>query len=148
MQRTVALSAALLSATLMLLIAIHGNIPATAGESMPNVTGKWEGTYDGRGRFGSGQITLHLLQEGNKVTGKQSVVDLIPVWGTQAAASDIVVGEEIRDGEIDGSTLHFHVTAENVQGNLNFTLTVSGDTMTGTICGYNCGKLKLKKAAM
>jgi len=146
MQRTVALSAALLSATLMLLIVIHGNIPATAGESMPNVTGKWEGTYDGRGRFGSGQITLHLLQEGNKVTGKQSVVDLIPVWGTEAAASDIVVGEEIRDGEIDGSTLHFHVTTEGVKGSLNFTLTVSGDTMTGTICGYNCGKLKLKKA--
>jgi hypothetical protein len=38
------------------------------------------------------------------------------------------------------------VTAENVQGQLNFTLTVSGDSMTGTVCGYNCGKLKLKKA--
>ena len=148
MQRTVALSAALLSATLMLLIAIHGNIPATAGESMPNVTGKWEGTWNARGRAGSGQITLHLRQEGNKVTGKQSVVDLIPVWGPQTGASTIVVGEEIRDGEIDGSTLHFHVTTEGVQGSLNFTLTVSGDTMTGTICGYNCGKLKLKRAPM
>jgi hypothetical protein len=147
MQRTVALSAALLSATLMLLIAIHGNIPATAGESMPNVTGKWEGTYDGRGRFGSGQITFHLRQDGNKVTGKQSVVDLIPVWG-HGPAGTIVVDEEVRDGEIDGSTLHFHVTTEGVQGNLNFTLTVSGDTMTGTVCGYNCGKLKLKKAAI
>ena len=148
MQRTIALSTALLSVTLMFLIAIHGTIPASAGEAMTNVTGKWEGTYDGRGRFGSGQITFHLRQEGNKVTGKQSVVDLIPVWGPQTGASTIVVGEEIRDGEIDGSTLHFHVTTEGVQGQLNFTLTVSGDTMTGTICGYNCGKLKLKKAAM
>jgi hypothetical protein len=146
MQRTIALSTALLSVTLMFLIAIHGTIPASAGEATPNVTGKWEGTYDGRGRFGSGQITFHLRQEGNKVTGKQSVVDLIPVWGSQTDASTIVVGEEIRDGEIDGSTLHFHVTTEGVRGYLNFTLTVSGDTMTGTVCGYNCGKLKLKKA--
>jgi hypothetical protein len=145
MERTIALSTALLSVTLMCLMAIHGTIPASAGEAMPNVTGKWEGTYEGRGRFGSGQITFHLRQEGNKVTGKQSVVDLIPVWGTEAAASDIVVGEDIRDGEIDGSTLHFHVTTEGVRGYLNFTLTVSGDTMTGTVCGYNCGKLKLKK---
>jgi hypothetical protein len=148
MQRTIALSTALLSVTLMFLIAIHGTIPASAGEATPNVTGKWEGTYDGRGRFGSGQITFHLRQEGNKVTGKQSVVDLIPVWGSQTDASTIVVGEEIRDGEIDGSTLHFHVTTEGVRGQLNFTLTVSGDTMTGTVCGYNCGKLKLKKAPM
>ncbi len=147
MPRTVALSAALLSATLMLLIAMHGTIAATAGEATPNVTGKWEGTYDGRGRFGSGQITFHLRQEGNKVTGKQSVVDLIPVWGSQTDASTIVVGEEIRDGEIDGSTLHFHVTTEGVRGQLNFTLTVSGDTMTGTVCGYTCGKLKLKKVS-
>jgi hypothetical protein len=148
MERTIALSTALLSVTLMCLIAIYRTIPASAGASTPNVTGKWEGTYESRGRFGSGQITLHLLQEGNKVTGKQSVVDLIPVWGTEAAASDIVVGEEIRDGEIMDSTLHFHVTAENVQGQLNFTLTVSGDSMIGTVCGYNCATLKLKKAPM
>jgi hypothetical protein len=145
MERTIALSTALLSVTLMFLMAIHGTIPVSAGEAMPNVTGKWEGTYDGRGKFGSGQITFHLRQEGNKVTGKQSVVDLIPVWGPQTDASTIVVGEEIRDGEIDGSTLHFYVTTEGVRGSLNFTLTVSGDTMTGTVCGYSCGKLKLKK---
>ncbi len=147
MQRTVALSAALFSATLMLLIAMHGNIAATAGESMPNVTGKWEGTWNARGRAGSGEITLHLFQEGNKVTGKQSVVDISPVFGPQAAGP-LVVGEEIRDGSIEDSTLHFHVTAENVQGQLNFTLTVSGDSMTGTMCGYHCANLKLKKAKM
>ena len=146
MQRTVALSAALLSATLMLLIAMHGNLAATAGESMPNVTGKWEGTWNARGRAGSGQITLHLRQEGNKVTGKQSVVDILPVFGQRQ--EPLVVGEDIRDGSIEDSTLHFHVTAENVQGQLNFTLTVSGDSMTGTMCGYNCANLKLKKAKM
>jgi hypothetical protein len=147
MQRTVALSAVLVSATLMLLIAMHGNLAATAGESMPNVTGKWEGTWNARGRAGSGQITLHLLQEGNKVTGKQNVVDIFPVFGPQATGP-LVIGEEIRDGSIEDSTLHFHVTAENVQGQLNFTLTVSGDSMTGTMCGYHCANLKLKKAKM
>jgi hypothetical protein len=149
MPRTIALSTALLSATLMLFIAMHGTVPATAGESMPNVTGRWEGTYDFRGgRFGSGEITFHLRQEGNKVTGKQSLVDLQPAWGSEATPLTIPVGEEIRDGEIMDSTLHFHVTAENVQGHLNFTLTVSGDTMIGTMCGYNCANLKLKRAPM
>jgi hypothetical protein len=147
MQRTIALSTALVSVTLMVLMAIHGTIPASAGEAVPNVTGKWEGSYNFReGRFGSGEITFHLRQEGNKVTGKQNVVELIPVWGHKT--SGILVDEEIRDGEIDGSTLHFHVNAENVQGDLNFTLTVSGDTMTGTVCGYNCAILKLKRAPM
>jgi hypothetical protein len=146
MQRTIALSAALLSVTLMCLIATYGTIPASAGQATPNVTGKWEGTWSSRGAAGSGQITLHLRQEGNKVTGKQSVVDVIPVFGQRQ--EPLVVGEEIRDGEITDSTLHFHVIAENVQGQLNFTLTVSGDTMTGTACGYNCATLKFKKSLM
>jgi hypothetical protein len=147
MHRTIALSTALLSATLMFFIAMHGAVPATAGEPMPNVTGKWEGSYDFReGRFGSGEITFHLHQEENKVTGRQSLVDLQPAWGEQSAASTIPVGDEIRDGEMMDSTLHFHVPAENVQGRLNFTLTVSGDTMTGTVCGYHCATLKLKRS--
>jgi hypothetical protein len=110
MQRTIALATALLSATLMFCIAIHGTVPATAGESTPNVSGKWEGTYDFRwGRFGSGDITIHLDQQGNKVTGRQSLVDLQPAWGTEAAPSTVVVQPDIRDGEILDSTLHFHV---------------------------------------
>jgi hypothetical protein len=151
MQRTIALSTALVFATLMLLIAIPGNSPATAGESMPNVTGKWEGSWSvgllpGRASGGgSGQITLNLLQEGTKVIGKQNVVDLISLTpGMQT----IPVSEEIRDGEIDDSTLHFHVSAETLDGRINFTLTVSGNSMTGTACATYCAKLKLKKALM
>jgi hypothetical protein len=148
MDRTIALATALLSATLMLFIAMHRTVPATAGESTPNVTGKWQGSYDFRGgRFGSGEISFDLAQQGNKVTGRQSLVDLQPAWGTESGASTIPVQPDIRDGEVMGSTLHFHVPAENVQGNLNFTLTVSGDTMTGTMCGYYCANLKLKKSA-
>src|SRR6266511_2317003 len=103
MQRTIALFAAFLSATLMLFIAIPGNIPATAGQSTPNVTGKWEGTWSARA--GTGQITLHLLQEGNKVTGKQNVVQVMPVFGTQQ--TQLNIGEEIREGELEDSTLTF-----------------------------------------
>jgi hypothetical protein len=137
---------ALVAVTLMCLIALHGTFPATAGEAVPNVSGKWEGTWRTRGGD-SGQITLHLLQEGNKVTGKQSVVGVVPLWGTPQ--TQMIIGEEIRDGQLLGnSTVHFYVTAENVQGQLNFTLTVSGNSMTGTACGYNCATLELKKAPM
>ena len=81
MQRTLALSTALLCTTLALLLAMHGNMPATAGQSRPTVTGKWEGSWTHR--QGSGQITMQLVQEGTKVTGKQSVVGVMPVFGGQ-----------------------------------------------------------------
>ena len=147
MQRTIALSTALLSAALMFCIAIHGTVPATAGEPTPPVTGKWVGSYNFReARFGSGEISFDLSQQGNKVTGQQSLVDLQPAWGTESGASTIPVQPYIRDGEMMDSTLHFNVPAENVKGQLNFTLTVSGDTMIGTMCGYNCANLKLKRS--
>ena len=64
MRRTMTLSTALVFATLALLLVIHGSIPATAGESAPNVTGKWEGSW--RHRAGSGEITIQLAQEGTQ----------------------------------------------------------------------------------
>jgi len=134
---------ALLLATLSILLAMQGNSPATAGESMPNVTGKWEGSWNHR--VGSGQITFQLVQEGTKVTGKQSVVGVMPVYSGEGV-QQLVIGQEVRDGQLDGSTLMFHVMAENLKGQLNFTLTVSGDAMTGTACGETCATLKLKKA--
>jgi hypothetical protein len=33
-------------------------------------------------RAGSGQITLHLAQEGTKVIGKQSLSGVIPLFGS------------------------------------------------------------------
>jgi hypothetical protein len=143
MHRTIALSTALFVGTLALLVAIDGHLPATAGESMPNVTGKWEGSWNHRA--GSGQVTFQLAQEGTKVMGKQSVVGVMPVFGGEGT-QQLLIGQEIRDGHLEGSTLMFHVVAENVKGQLNFTLTVSGDAMTGTACGETCATLKLKKA--
>jgi hypothetical protein len=73
------------------------------------------------------------------------VVGVVPVF--DPTQQQIVLGEEIRDGQLEDSTLIFHVRAENAPvERVNFTLTVSGDTMTGTVCGYTCGVVKVKKS--
>ena len=95
-------------------------------------------------RAGSGQITLQLAQEGTKVTGKQSLPAVMPVFEGQ---SQIRLGTEVREGHLEDSMLIFQVAAPDTPGGqVNFTLTVSEQTMTGTACGYTCATLKLKKA--
>lgn len=132
-------------ATLALMLARYDDGPAITGTATPNVAGTWEGTWSHR--IGSGQITLRLAQEGTKVTGKQSVVGVVPVFGD--TQRQIVLGEEIQDGQLEDSTLIFHVRAENAPvDRVNFTLTVSGETMTGTVCGHTCGIVKLKKSSL
>jgi hypothetical protein len=57
------------------------------------------------------------------------------------------VGQEVREGHLEDSTLIFYVRAPDTPGGrVNFTLTVSEETMTGTACGYTCATPKLKKA--
>jgi hypothetical protein len=130
-------------AMLALILAGNGGGPAVAGTSTPNVSGTWQGTW--RHEIGSGQITLQLAQEGTKVMGKQSVVNVMPVFGSQQQT--YTLGEDIQDGTLENSTLIFHVRTENAPvDRVNVTLTVSGDTMTGTVCGYTCGKMSLKKS--
>jgi hypothetical protein len=122
----------------------HRDGLALAGTATPTVAGMWEGTWSHR--IGSGQITLRLAQEGTTVIGKQSVVGVVPVFDTR---QQIVLGEDIRDGQLEDSLLMFHVRAENAPfDRVNFTLTVSGDTMTGTVCGYTCGLMKLKRSKL
>jgi hypothetical protein len=75
------------------------------------------------------------------------VVGVVPVFGD--TQRQIVLGEEVRDGQLEDSTLIFHVRAENAPvDQVNFTLTVSGETMTGTVCGHTCGIVKLKKSGL
>src|SRR5262245_43887203 len=70
------------------------------------------------------------------------------LFGTQMRRT-INVGEEVREGHIDDSLLIFHVTASGLPGRqINFTLTVSGETMSATVCGDQCGTVKLKKSTM
>jgi hypothetical protein len=142
MQRLLMLCMVLVGVMVALMGAGHGDGLALAGTATPNVAGTWEGTWSHR--IGSGQITLRLAQEGTTVIGKQSVVGVVPVFDTR---QQIVLGEEIRDGQLEDSMLMFHVRAENAPfDRVNFTLTVSGDTMTGTVCGYTCGVMKLKRS--
>ena len=144
MPRKTILFTAFVWAILALILAGHGDGPVIAGTATPNVAGTWEGTWSHR--IGSGQITLRLAQEGTKVTGKQSVVGVVPVFGSQQTT--YTLGEDIQDGTLENSTLIFHVRAENAPvDRVNFTLTVSGDTMTGTVCGHTCGTLRLKKSS-
>src|SRR5262245_17176945 len=143
MPRTIMLFTGLVWAMLALILAGHGAGPAVAGTSTPNVSGIWQGTW--RHEIGSGQITLRLAQEGAKVTGKQSVVGVVPVFGPE---QNYVLGEEIQGADLEDSTLTFHVRAETATvDRVNFTLTVSGDAMTGTVCGHTCGKVNVKKSA-
>lgn len=146
MLRKIMLLTTLMLATVALILVGHSDRTVIAGTATPNVAGTWEGTWSHR--IGSGQITLRLAQEGTKVTGKQSVVGVIPLFGDQAGRQ-IALGEEIRDGHIEDSTLIFHVEAPDTPaGQVNFTFTPSGDSMTGTVCGYTCGTVKVKKAKL
>ena len=142
MQRLLMLCTVLVGVMAALTGAGHRDGLALAGTATPTVDGMWEGTWSHR--IGSGQITLRLAQEGTTVIGKQSVVGVVPVFDTR---QQIVLGEEIRDGQLEDSLLMFHVRADNAPfDRVNFTLAVSGDTMTGTVCGYTCGLVKLKRS--
>ena len=146
MPRNIMLFTTLVLATVALMLVGAGDRGAIAGIASPNVAGTWEGTWSHR--IGSGQMTLRLAQEGTTVSGKQSVVGVIPLFGEQRGRQ-LLLGEEIRDGHIEDSTLIFHVEAPDTPGGqVNFTLTVSGETMTGTVCGHTCGVVKLKKSKL
>jgi hypothetical protein len=82
-----------------------------------------------------------LAQEGTKVTGTQSLPAVIGVF---EGSEPIRLGTEVREGYLEDSTLIFYVGAPDTPGGrVNFTLTVSEQTMTGTACGYTCATLKL-----
>ena len=142
MPRIIALCAAFAFAMFTLMLGGHNPGSALAGTATPNVAGKWEGTW--MHRAGSGQITLQLAQAGTKVTGEQSLPSVMPVF---EGAEPMRLGTEVREGHLEDSTLIFYVGAPDTPGGrVNFTLAVSGETMTGTACGYTCATLKLKKA--
>jgi hypothetical protein len=143
MPRKITLFTGLVLVLLALILAGNGGVPAVAGTSTPNVSGSWQGTWSHE--IGSGQITLQLAQEGAKVMGQQSVVNVMPVFGS--GETTYTLGAYIEGGHLEDSTLIFHVRAENAPvDRVNFTLTVSGESMTGTVCGYTCGTVRVKKS--
>jgi hypothetical protein len=148
MRRNIRLFMTLLSATVALMLVGASDRGAVAGTATPDVAGTWEGTWSHR--HGSGRITLQLAQEGTKVTGRQSVVSVTPLFGAlrgRRIGHPIKLGREIRDGHIEDSTLIFNVQALHlVSRQVNFTLTIGGETMTGTVCADTCGTIKLQKS--
>jgi hypothetical protein len=145
MKRHAVVSTMLLTTGLALMAALNGGGHASAGTAAPpDVAGRWEGSWVHQ--WASGQITLQLTQEGTRVTGKNTVTGLMPVID-MGSATPQALGPEVRDGILEGSTLIFHVAARGGPSEqVNFTLTVDPEDMTGTACGFTCATVKLKKA--
>ena len=144
MPRTILWLTALLLTTVGVMLAVHGHERAIAGTTTPNVAGTWEGTWSHRA--GSGRITLRLAQEGTTVTGRQSVVGVVPVFDRHRRQK-IRLAEQIREGYIENSTLIFNVEVrDGPERQVNFTLSVSDDSMVGTVCAFTCGTVRLKRS--
>jgi hypothetical protein len=145
MRRDAVVCTTLFRALLALMIILSGGGHIIPGMAEPNVTGQWEGTWIHR--VANGQVTLQLVQEDTKVTGKQHVRGAMPVFGGEQRPMSL--GEEIRDGVLEGSTLIYHVSAPNSpSGQINVTLSASGEEMIGTACGHTCATVKLKKSKL
>jgi hypothetical protein len=144
MPRTILLLTAPLLTIVGVMLAVHGHGRALAGTTTPDVPGTWEGTWSHRA--GSGRITLRLAQEGTTVTGRQSVLGIVPVFDRNRRRQILFV-EEIREGHIENSTLIFNVEVrDGPEPQINFTLSVSDDSMVGTVCGFTCGTVRLKRS--
>jgi hypothetical protein len=58
-----------------------------------------------------------------------------------------LLAEAIREGYIENSTLIFNVEVrDGPEHQVNFTLSVSDDSMVGTVCPFTCGTVRLKRS--
>jgi hypothetical protein len=90
-------------------------------------------------------MTLQLAQEGTTVTGRQSVDGVVPVFDRHRRR--IRLARQIREGYMEDSTLIFNVEVlDGPERQINFTLNVSDDGMVGTVCGFTCGTVRLKRS--
>ena len=143
MPRTIVLYAALALATFALMLGGHNAGSARAGTAAPNVAGKWEGTW----KHPAGQRPDHAAAGPRGHQGHRQAKSPCSDPVVRRSQPQIPLGTEVREGHLEDSTLIFYVTAPDTPGGrVNFTLTVSEQTMTGTACGYTCATLKLKKA--
>jgi hypothetical protein len=98
--------------SLMLLLAVAG--VAVAADAPANVAGNW--SVDVSGASGKTTQTIVLTQDGGKITGTFK--------GPRQSGTI--------DGTVDGKNVKFHVTARIP---LDYTGTVDGDSMKGTMSG-------------
>ena len=87
---------------------------ATATDTPPNVAGTWKIKLSGEG--GSANQTIELKQDGGKITGTFK--------GPRQSGP--------LEGTVDGNNIQFHV---RTRVPLDYTGTVDGDTMKGTMSG-------------
>jgi hypothetical protein len=98
--------------SLVLLLAVAG--VAVAADAPANVAGNWN--VDVSGASGKTTQTIVLTQDGGKITGTFK--------GPRQSGTI--------DGTVDGKNIKFHVTARIP---LDYTGTVDGDSMKGTMSG-------------
>jgi hypothetical protein len=98
--------------SLMLLLAVAGVV--VAADAPANVAGNW--SVDVSGASGKTTQTIVLTQDGGKITGTFK--------GPRQSGTI--------DGTVDGKNVKFHVTARIP---LDYTGTVDGDSMKGTMSG-------------
>ena len=98
--------------SLVLLLALAG--VAVAADAPANVAGNWN--VDVSGASGKTTQTIVLTQDGGKITGTFK--------GPRQSGTI--------DGTVDGKNIKFHVTARIP---LDYTGTVDGDSMKGTMSG-------------
>lgn len=99
-------------ASLVLLLAVAGS--ALAADAPANVAGSWNVAVSGAS--GKTTQTIVLQQDGGKITGTFK--------GPRQSGTI--------DGTVDGKNVKFHVTARIP---LDYTGTVDGDSMKGTMSG-------------
>jgi len=99
-------------ASFVLLLAVAG--AAVAADAPANVTGNWNVAVSGAS--GKTTQTIVLTQDGGKITGTFK--------GPRQSGTI--------DGTVDGKNIKFHVTARIP---LDYTGTVDGDSMKGTMSG-------------
>jgi len=113
------------------LVALGGAIfaSASAAQTRPNVSGKWQGTWVYQNTsLGSGQIVMTLSQTGSKATGNM-VVTGTPV-DRSGSVTMMLSGNDV-----------YLVYPTGITGYL----TVSGDEMKGQLDGMNPANVVLKR---
>ena len=103
--------------------------PSTVAPTV-DVTGRWVGTWSAvRTTFGGGSIEMTLKQAGSQYSGSLNISGT-PTTNPSGPTEGVVTGNVVRVLRPTG---------------LTGTLTVDGDTMTGTIAGVIEGNVTLKR---
>jgi hypothetical protein len=104
-----------------------GSSSSPTGPSTHSVNGTWSGSITSNLAVGSGPATVTLSQSGNRLSGTWSVI------GPTSPDSGSLTGS------VDGSAVSVTLSPSVPTGcPYTATMTVSGNSMTGTYAAFNC----------